>query len=57
MFPKIKAIPEKVKETLEMLGMDFSNLDKYKACKYSKDRNKIATTDDHSNFHNYIEFI
>ena len=42
--PKIKATPEKVGEILEMLGMDFYDFDKYKSCRNSKDRSKIAST-------------
>ena len=43
-YPKVKATPETVRETLEMLGIDFSGFDKCKTCKDSKDRSKIATT-------------
>ena len=42
--PKIKESPEKVREMLKMLGMDFSDVAKYKACRNSNDRSKIATT-------------
>ena len=42
-FPKVKATPENVKETLEWLGMDFSNFPKFKACRNSEDGNKVAT--------------
>ena len=35
-FPKVKAIPDKVRERLELLGMDFSNFDKNKAHRNSK---------------------
>ena len=38
---KVKAIPEKVRETLELLAMDFSNFDKYKAFRNSKDGSKL----------------
>ena len=29
--------PEKERETLEILGIDFAKFDKYKACRNSKD--------------------
>ena len=35
--PKVKVMAKKVRETLELLGMDFSDFDKYKACRNSKD--------------------
>ena len=43
-FPKIKGNPEKVREPLQMLWMDFSDYVKYKAYTNSKDRSKLATT-------------
>ena len=36
--------PEKVREKLETLGMDFSNFNKHKAHWNSKDGSKVATT-------------
>ena len=39
-FPEIMATPEKVRETLEMLGWNFSEFEKYHACRISKDRKK-----------------
>ena len=41
--PKVKATPEKVGETLELLGMDFSNYGKYKAYRNSKGGSMVAT--------------
>ena len=41
---KVKATPEKVTETLELLRMDFSAFDKYQTCRNSKDGDKITTT-------------
>ena len=42
--PKVKGTPEKLRETLELLGMDFSEFNKCKAHWNSKDEKKIATT-------------
>ena len=42
-FPKVKVTSDKVTETLEMPGIDFFNLDKYKASRNSRDRSKVAT--------------
>ena len=39
-YPNVKATPEKIKETLEMLAMDFSGFDKYKVCRNSKGGSK-----------------
>ena len=41
---KVKATPEKERETLELSGMDFSDFDKYKAHHNNKDTKKTATT-------------
>ena len=41
---KIKATYETVKEALDMLRIDFSDCDKHKICRNSKDGSKIATT-------------
>ena len=41
---KFVAIPEKVRETLELLGMDFTDFAKYKANRNTKARSKVATT-------------
>ena len=38
--PKVKTTPEKVRETLEWLGMDFFKFDKYTASRNNKDRGK-----------------
>ena len=35
--PKVKVSHEKVGEISELLGIDFCNFDKYKACRNSKD--------------------
>ena len=42
--PKVKATQEKVKETHELLGIDFSDFKKCKACQNSKNENKIPTS-------------
>ena len=42
-YPIIKVTSEKVREALEMLGMDFSDFAKYKACRNSEERSKVAT--------------
>ena len=36
--------PVMLRETFELLGMDFSQFYKYKACQNSNDKKKIATT-------------
>ena len=41
---KVKVPLEKVKETLELMEMDFSDFDKYKAHRNSKDGGKITST-------------
>ena len=43
-YPKIKETIEKAKEALEILGIDFSDFNKCKTCRNSKDRGKTATT-------------
>ena len=40
----MKVTLEKGRETLEMIGMDFSDFDKYRVYRNSKDRSKIVTT-------------
>ena len=42
-YAKRKAAPEKLRETWKQLGMDFSNVEKYKACRNREDGNKVAT--------------
>ena len=42
-YPKNQGNSKKVREMLEILGMDISDFDKCKACRNSKDRSKIAT--------------
>ena len=42
--PKVKATPEKVRKPSELLGMDFSDFDKYKTCTNSKDIIKVTST-------------
>ena len=37
-------VKEKVRETLELLGIDFSDFDKYKAYQKSKHGGKISST-------------
>ena len=41
---KVKATPDKVRETIEMLGMEFSDLGKCKSQRNTKDGSKVATT-------------
>ena len=62
--PKNKATPEKARETPEMLGMDFSDFNKYEGYRFSYDGSKVATTSlylmqicNHSNSHCYTESI
>ena len=43
-LPKVKVTHEKVREMLELLGMDFSDFDKDKNHKNSKDGGKVAIT-------------
>ena len=40
----LKSRLRKVGETLELLGMDFSDFDKYKTSRNSKDRCKVVTS-------------
>ena len=43
-YLKVKETPGKITETLEMLGMDFSDFDNYKAHRNIKDGGTLAMT-------------
>ena len=42
--PEVKLTQEKVIETVELLGRNFSNFDKHKAHRNSTDGSKVSTT-------------